>query len=65
MIYEFLSLYVNALHRYFGKFSERHVLFNIDRLHMVLEEMVVDGEIVETSTKNALSAIQMLDSISR
>ncbi|XP_064086492.1 AP-4 complex subunit sigma-1-like isoform X2 [Macrobrachium nipponense] len=65
MVYEFLSLYVNALHRYFGKFSERHVLFNIDRLHMVLEEMVVDGEVVETSIKNALSPIQMLDTVSR
>ncbi|KAK7005378.1 AP-4 complex subunit sigma-1, partial [Halocaridina rubra] len=65
MVYEFLNLYVNALHRYFGKFSERHVLFNIDRLHMVLEEMVVDGELVESSVKNALSPILVLDSMSR
>lgn len=64
MLYEFLSLYVNALHRYFGKFSERHVLFNIDRLHMVLEEMIVDGELCESSVRNALIPIQMLDNIS-
>ncbi|XP_069997756.1 AP-4 complex subunit sigma-1-like isoform X2 [Penaeus vannamei] len=63
MVYEFLNLYVNALHRYFGKFSERHVLFNVDRLHMVLEEMVVDGELVESSIGNALSIVQMLDSV--
>ncbi|XP_042216604.1 AP-4 complex subunit sigma-1-like [Homarus americanus] len=64
MVYEFINLYVNALHRYFGKFSERHVLFNIDRLHMVLEEMVVGGELVESSIRNALSPIQMLDTVS-
>lgn len=64
MVYEFLSLYVSALHRYFGKFSERHVLFNVDRLHMVLEEMVVGGEIVESSIRNVLSPIHMLDTVS-
>ncbi|CAL4156361.1 unnamed protein product, partial [Meganyctiphanes norvegica] len=65
MVYEFLNLYVNSLHRYFGKFSERHVLYNIDRLHMVLEEMVVDGEIVESSIRNILSPIQMLDNVAK
>lgn len=64
MIYEFLSLYVSALHKYFGKFSEKHILLNIERLHMVLEEMVVGGELVEPSIRNALSPIQMLDAIS-
>ncbi|XP_063879054.1 AP-4 complex subunit sigma-1-like [Scylla paramamosain] len=64
MIYEFLSLYVNALHKYFGKFSEKHILLNIEWLHMVLEEMVVAGELLEPSIRNALSPIQMLDTIS-
>ncbi|XP_045613464.1 AP-4 complex subunit sigma-1 isoform X1 [Procambarus clarkii] len=64
MVYEFLSLYVDALHRYFGKFSERHVLLNIDRLHMVLEEMVVGGELVESSIRNVLNPIQVLDTVS-
>ncbi|MPC14217.1 AP-4 complex subunit sigma-1 [Portunus trituberculatus] len=59
MIYEFLSLYVNALHKYFGKFSEKHILLNIERLHMVLEEMVVAGELLEPSIRNALSPIQI------
>lgn len=64
MVHEFLSLYVNALHKYFGKFSEKHILLNMDRLHMVLEEMVVGGELIEPSIRNALSPIQMLDAIS-
>ncbi|KAG0721857.1 AP-4 complex subunit sigma [Chionoecetes opilio] len=63
MVYEFLSLYVSALHKYFGKFSEKHILLNLERLHMVLEEMVVGGELLEPSIRNALSPIQMLDAI--
>ncbi|KAK3890855.1 hypothetical protein Pcinc_005215 [Petrolisthes cinctipes] len=64
MVYEFLGLYVGALQRYFGKFSERHLLLSTDHLHMVLEEMVVDGELVESSIKNVLAPIQMLDAAS-
>lgn len=63
LVYEFLNLFVAILQKYFGKFLERHILFNLDRLHMILEELVINNEIVESSIKNTLGPILMLDNM--
>lgn len=61
--YEFLGLAFTLFQNYFGKFMERNILNNVDKLHMILEEVVINGEIVETSSKNVLGPLLMFDNL--
>jgi hypothetical protein len=40
---------------------ELDIMFNLDRAHMLLEEMVMNGRIVETSHKAILEPVELLD----
>lgn len=62
-IYDFLSLYMTALTGYFPALSRHTIIQNPAKLHMVLQEMVIGGVIVETSTSNALNYVRLLDDI--
>ena len=36
-------------------------MFNIEKAHMILEEMVVNGEIVETNRTRILAPVRIID----
>jgi hypothetical protein len=36
-------------------------MFNLDKVHVILEELVLDGDIVETNKRVALYSISVLD----
>lgn len=61
--YEFLSLYMTALQQYFPKLSRHTIVQNPAKLHLVLEEMVIGGVLVETSVTHALSYVRLLDDV--
>ncbi|XP_018010901.2 AP-4 complex subunit sigma-1 [Hyalella azteca] len=62
-VYEFLNLYLSALSQYFPNLSRHTIIQNPAKLHIVLEEMVIGGVIVETSPAHALSIVRLLDDI--
>ena len=41
------------------------IMFNIDRAHMILDEMIMNGYIVETNRSRVLAPIAVLDKSSR
>ena len=41
------------------------IMFNIDRAHMILDEMIMNGHIVETNKSRILAPIAVLDKSSR
>lgn len=41
------------------------IMFNIDRAHMIVDEMVMNGHIVETNKSRVLAPIAVLDKSSR
>ena len=61
--YEFLNLYITTLSQYFPNLSYQVILQNPYKLHVVLEEMVIGGHIVETSSSNALGYLRLLDDV--
>ncbi|XP_064599697.1 AP-4 complex subunit sigma-1-like [Liolophura sinensis] len=41
--------------------DEAQIMYNIDHVHMILDEMIVNGQVVETSQSRILGPIQLLD----
>ncbi|KAL3875025.1 hypothetical protein ACJMK2_037966 [Sinanodonta woodiana] len=64
-IYEFFHLILETLDKYFPKLSEVDIQFNLDKVHMILDEMIINGNIVETSPVRILAPIQLLDTAKR
>ncbi|XP_001630200.2 AP-4 complex subunit sigma-1 isoform X3 [Nematostella vectensis] len=60
-IMEFIHNFVEILDRYFESVCELDIMFNIDKVHMLLDEMVMNGHIVETNKNRVLAPVTELD----
>lgn len=58
---EIIHRYVELLDKYFGSVCELDIIFNFEKAYYMLDELLVGGEISETSKKNVLKAIAAQD----
>ncbi|KFO89046.1 AP-4 complex subunit sigma-1 [Buceros rhinoceros silvestris] len=56
-VYELIHNFVEVLDKYFS----RVIMFNLDRVHIILDEMVLNGCIVETNRNRILAPLLVLD----
>ncbi|XP_058943778.1 AP-4 complex subunit sigma-1 isoform X2 [Pocillopora verrucosa] len=56
-ILEFIHNFVETLDRYFSNV----IMFNLDKVHMILDEMIMNGEILETNKNRILAPVSVLD----
>jgi AP-4 complex subunit sigma-1 len=55
-------LLVETYDAYFENVCELDIMFNLEKAHMIIEEAVMNGCIVETSKVNMLQPLQLIDS---
>ncbi|KAJ1637628.1 AP4 complex subunit sigma putative [Pavlovales sp. CCMP2436] len=60
-ILEFIHALVETLDRYFENVCELDIMFNLEKAHFVLDEMLMNGCIIETNKNNILAPIHLLD----
>ncbi|MCL4144880.1 UNVERIFIED_CONTAM: hypothetical protein GTU68_024132 [Idotea baltica] len=58
---EVIHRYVELLDKYFGSVCELDIIFNFEKAYFMLDELLVGGEVCETSKKNVLKAIAAQD----
>jgi AP-1 complex subunit sigma 1/2 len=58
---EIIHRYVELLDKYFGSVCELDIIFNFEKAYFMLDELLLGGEIQETSKKNVLKAIAAQD----
>jgi len=58
---EVIHRYVELLDKYFGSVCELDIIFNYEKALFMLDELLLGGEIQETSKKNVLKAIAAQD----
>ncbi|RHZ45263.1 hypothetical protein Glove_682g38 [Diversispora epigaea] len=56
-ILELVQAFVEILNTYFENVCELDIMYNIEKIHIILEEMIVNGCIVETNKNHVLSLI--------
>ncbi|KAL4463190.1 hypothetical protein ABPG74_007191 [Tetrahymena malaccensis] len=59
--FEFIHTLVETLDRYFENVCELDIMQNIQKAHYILEEMVMNGQIVETNKALILAPLHVLD----
>jgi hypothetical protein len=60
-ILEFIHNLVETLDKYFENVCELDVMFNVEKAHFILEEMMVNGAVVETNRMNVLQPLILMD----
>ncbi|XP_028398645.1 AP-4 complex subunit sigma-1-like [Dendronephthya gigantea] len=58
---EFIQNIVETLNSYFKNVTEMHIMCHIDKVHMILDEMIVNGDVVESRRKNVLAMMRVID----
>ncbi len=58
---EIIHRYVELLDKYFGSVCELDIIFNFEKAYFMLDELLLCGEVQETSKKNVLKAIAAQD----
>ena len=58
---EIIHRYVELLDKYFGSVCELDIIFNFEKAYYMLDELLIGGEMQETSKKNVLKAIAAQD----
>lgn len=64
VIYEFIHNYVEILDEYFSLVSELDIMLNLDKIHLILDEKILNGCIVETNQAGMLAPLLILDNMS-
>ncbi|KAK9824391.1 hypothetical protein WJX72_009950 [[Myrmecia] bisecta] len=60
-ILELIHCLVETLDRYFSNVCELDLMFNLEMAHFIVDEMLMNGCIVETNKTNVLAPIQLLE----
>ncbi|BGP13496.1 AP-1 adaptor complex sigma subunit Aps1 [Rhodosporidiobolus nylandii] len=60
---EIIHRYVEVLDRYFGNVCELDLIFNYQKAYSILDELLIAGEMQESSKKSVLRAVGQADAI--
>ena len=54
---EFIHNLVETLDKYFENVCELDIMFNIEKAHFIIDEMIMSGYITETNKSNILAPV--------
>jgi len=60
---EIIHRYVEVLDRYFGNVCELDLIFNFQKAYAILDELIIAGELQESSKKSVLRVVAQADAI--
>ncbi|KAG8703928.1 AP-1 adaptor complex sigma subunit Aps1 [Ceratobasidium sp. 394] len=60
---EIIHRYVEVLDRYFGNVCELDLIFNFQKAYAILDELIIAGELQESSKKSVLRVVAQSDAI--
>ncbi|PWN20679.1 putative APS1-AP-1 complex subunit [Microstroma glucosiphilum] len=60
---EIIHRYVEILDRYFGNVCELDLIFNFQKAYAILDELIISGEMQESSKKSVLRVVSQSDAI--
>lgn len=58
---ELIHNLVETMDKYFENVCELDIMFNLEKAHFILDEMISDGYVMETNKSNILRPIRLLD----
>ncbi|XP_076442791.1 AP-4 complex subunit sigma-1-like [Babylonia areolata] len=60
-VLELMHNFLETLNSYFENVCELDIMYNSDRVYMILDEMIVNGAVAQTSKERILAPLQLMD----
>ncbi|KAI8788505.1 AP-4 complex subunit sigma-1 [Biomphalaria glabrata] len=60
-IQELLNVFMDCIATYFQHVSELDIVYNIERVYIILDELIANGCVAYTSKERALVPLQLID----
>ncbi|KAF7201213.1 transcript variant X1 [Nothobranchius furzeri] len=60
-IFELIQNFVEVLDRYFSRVRLNQIMFHLDSVHIILDEMIQNGHIVETNKNRILAPLTAIN----
>ncbi|CBK20173.2 uncharacterized protein [Blastocystis hominis] len=60
-VYEFIHCYVETLNSIIGNICELDIMYNLDRCHFILDEMLANGEVVDVNKQNITRPLTLME----
>lgn len=61
--YILIHRFVQILDSYFGNVCELDIMFNLDKVYYILEEMIQNGDVVDNNENVILGPLKVLDNV--
>ena len=61
LISQFIHLFVEILDKYFGSVCELDVVYNFYKVYGIIDDMILGGELIETSKNNLIKRQRELE----
>ncbi|KAF1742888.1 hypothetical protein MXB_992 [Myxobolus squamalis] len=58
---EVIHRFVESINFYFNGVCEYDIIFNYEKVHYILDELIIGGELFETNKRNAPTVVDRLD----
>lgn len=62
---EFIHTLVETMDRWAGSICELDIMYQLEQVHFLLDEMVMNGYVVDTNKSNVLKSIDLIDKESK
>ena len=56
----FIDVFVETLELYFSKLSELDIMFNLEKVHYILDEMIMNGYVYETNKQTIIRHLAVM-----
>ena len=60
-VLEFIHALVETFDKYFENVCELDIMFNLEKAHFLLDEMVMNGRVIETNKNNVLKPVLLME----
>ena len=61
--YIMIHRFVQILDSYFGNVCELDIMFNLDKVYYILEEMIQNGDLIDNNENSILGPLKVLDNV--
>mmetsp|Transcript_46983 Transcript_46983/g.60378 ORF Transcript_46983/g.60378 Transcript_46983/m.60378 type:complete len:126 (+) Transcript_46983:176-553(+) len=62
---EFIHCLVETMDRYFDSVCELDIMFNLEKAHMILDEMVANGVVYDANKASTLATIALVEKVGK
>ncbi|KAL4568948.1 hypothetical protein LXL04_024569 [Taraxacum kok-saghyz] len=64
-MFDLIQVYVETLEKCFSNVCELDIVLNYGKMHTILDEMIVGGQVVETNSQNIIKAVEEISKLEK